>query len=312
MSVPLQNCEWPVAGSRTSSPVPSLSNFDEEWLDLQQYTHSTDTTKDIGLVCDDLGVISQPESSFVSDLCRTRTDVVLNRTVELDLEMDATLARVQCDLRGFTECYDRAHASIEKLLSGLSSLDQPLQSNPAVCFARQSIATEKELLAEKLRAVQEARLRFANLRAMRFQRHELDQAFERETKAPRFERNPEAHTDDDSKSDVSDTSLDVPAVVEQYFEAARDAFLEDERLTELDDVYPEKAASTQNQTDVRIATASSPRSDCTYTQERQEICGRLAIAHYRMHARREACVAQGFDPEQFRYRRLSSHDRQKL
>ena len=105
---------------------------------------------------------------------------------------------------------------------------------------------------------------------------------------------------------ISVASSDIPDEAELYFEAARDVYVIDERVTEVEMEYQEVlAARSALHTETE---AAQEEADQTREQQLLELIQELSAKYDLLHLRLKACLDIGIDPERFRYRRLSIHD----
>lgn len=108
----------------------------------------------------------------------------------------------------------------------------------------------------------------------------------------------------DSISEVSDSSSNIPDVLGEFFEYAREANMLRERISECLHIAIEGSAS-EGMMDVEV-------SDQIQTNGKVDdskidfLRSALVVAQERMAAQREKCLSEGLDPEHLRYRRRSS------
>lgn len=231
-----------------------------------------------------------------------------DRPINFKHEIHLASVRAQTALDEYLECHGCVHSSMEELIAYLDDHLQGVGTRHVPSDEiRQRVADNQQQLNHRSKAVKDAQLWLQTLRTQYQQEQENVEVNSNSHDAI------EPESDDDTKSDISNTSSDVPTVVEEYFQAAREAFIEDERLAELENEYEDLvAASTRDRDGQEDPNAAVTNAVKAYRQKRQELGGLLGILHYRLHARREACLDQGIDPEHFRYRRLSHHNRHPL
>lgn len=222
-------------------------------------------------------------------------------SLNLNHEIEVASKHTEQALDDYLECYSQAHSSLEELFHELrGGLQKSDQTNAIPHDLPQGISEARNMLMSQANVVKEAQLKRMALRSAmqeqdRCTRFDCVQCLEAEA----------VFDDDDSTSDVYSPST-IPIVVGEYFRIAGEAYIENERLVDLEHEHEAQLAAFDcgENMDECIADTES-----TYQRKRQELGLTLAILHYRLHAQRDACVAQGFDPERYRYRRFSSHQR---
>lgn len=246
-----------------------------------------------GGCCEEPSIIFAPSTSEDQQLSKHRSN--LSR----ELRYASSYAELAVD--EYLECYCQIHSSTEQLFAHLQDhLREVGLSRDSSDSLLQRIADNKSLLISRSNLVKEARLKRMALQNAIRQQQEVDQLDQM--------MYPDIETSaDDSESDRSSTS-DVPTVVEEYFEAAGEAFVVDERLMDLENEHHDLAMARQRDCgQEEDPSRSSVEFENIYKRTKLELGGTLAILHYRVDARRDACLAQGIDPERYRYRRLSNH-----
>ena len=108
---------------------------------------------------------------------------------------------------------------------------------------------------------------------------------------------------DDAASAVSDSSSDAPTILRDYFNNARIAFIQNERLHELDAEHDEKLSSQRSENECDAGSIHHDETfERTYRLRRQKFSEALAVASHEAEALKQACLVQGIDPEHHRYR----------
>lgn len=209
--------------------------------------------------------------------------------------------QVQHFRQQYSECRKQAQVSIDKLYDAtLRCCRDPLILET---LQRQASEDQKALIG-RTHAVQQAEQDMAALERLLI-RHEKPAIKACVCPAPYRHAGNEM---DDASSQMSDASSKAPTVLHGYYRLAREAFVYKERLEELD--LDMAQLTTKHQQDLcmtsNLALCNSDHETPPQLR-RQQLCEALAQSHCQMRAQREACLAQGIDPEIFRHRRVSQH-----